>query len=145
MVTASCFASSLKFISNPGRADAWIKAEASLGYSSEHCLSSPRQTPGCLDAPAQGLEAARGKAGAAQEHRMVLGKAELAAHGVKQSEERKVPAAKLDQSPAEICRLPAKGTGRGEAGEGAEGSGVGCQLALKKIGKKKNQLSLSLK
>lgn len=53
--------------------------------------------------------------GAAQGHRMVLGKPELAAHGIKENEERKVPAAKLDQSSAEICRLPVKGTGRGEA------------------------------
>lgn len=68
-----------------------------------------------MDASAQGLEAARGKAGAAWGHRMELGKPELAAHGIKESEESKVPAAKLDQSPAEICRLPAKGTGRGEA------------------------------
>lgn len=114
MVTASCFAS-LKLISNPGRADAWLNAEASLGHSTEHGLSSPRQTPGSLDASAQGLEAARGKAGATQGYRVVLEKAELAAHGIKESGGKKAPAAKLDQSPAEICRLPAKGTGRGEA------------------------------
>lgn len=68
-----------------------------------------------MDASAQGLEAARGKAGAAQRHRMVLEEPELAAHGIKESEERKVPAAKPDQSPAEVCRLPVRGAGRGEA------------------------------
>lgn len=106
MVTAPCSASSLKSISNPGRADAWIKAEASPGLHSEFQHSFPRQTWGCLDASAQEPEAARGKVGAAQGHRMVLRKPELAAHGIKESEKRKFPAAKLDQSPAEICRLP---------------------------------------
>lgn len=46
---------------------------------------------------------------------MVLGKSELTAHGIKDSEEGNTPAAKLDQSPVEICTLPGEETGRGDA------------------------------
>lgn len=45
---------------------------------------------------------------------MVVGKLELPAQGIKESEESKAPSAKLDQDPAEICTLPAKETGRGD-------------------------------
>lgn len=68
-----------------------------------------------MDASAQGLEATEGKAGEALRCGMVLGKSELTAHGIKDSEQSNTPAAKLDQSPLEICTLPAEETGRGDA------------------------------
>lgn len=53
---------------------------------------------------------------------MVMGKPELPAHGIRESEESKAPSATLDQSPAEICMLPAKETARGDV-PGSRGLG----------------------
>lgn len=46
---------------------------------------------------------------------MVMGRPELPAHRMKENEESKAPAAKLDQRPAEIHTLTAKETVRGDA------------------------------
>lgn len=68
------------------------------------------------------LEATKGKAGTVLGHGTAMRKPALPACGIKESEESKAPSAKPDQSPAEICVLPVKETGRGDV-PGSRGLG----------------------